>query len=521
MSFRLHLKNFQSIREATVDISPLTLLYGPNSAGKSTIADAIELLHGALGKSDALGLNDWRYRFFRKDADLSVIGVGVSDIPDDAWDEEGGISYKKYLWRIENKYEFHALKGRANSVDVTFSLVRKETTQLINLKTTIYIDGMVAAEYDGCSLLLHLACKPLADLIDGWDLYGLYLEDRGLDGYISWGEDTISIDGLACDVGEGWAINSFYFEDCPTWGVLAEVLSFLFNGLVNVALFSSGIFRSSGSSEFYARHAHLGPLRKIPGSEPYPEAGSESLRDGGLAWSVIARMLIEKRRAQLRSTLNIQEGSAHSGWSYQLELLNGLAMIDKYMNDDGIQLGYSLDAVISFDHVPVPEAIDTVPGPEEFVGQPMLASLRVVDRSTGRMSLLSDVGVGVSQLVPVIFAGVWSDSAIIEQPELHLHPKLQLELSSFFIEMVARGKSFVIETHSEHMILRVLRAIRESFSSDIQHRRLSISPDKVSVLYFEPVGDHTEIRRLRISEDGEFLDKWPQGFFAEREAELF
>jgi predicted ATPase len=69
----------------------------------------------------------------------------------------------------------------------------------------------------------------------------------------------------------------------------------------------------------------------------------------------------------------------------------------------------------------------------------------------------------------------------------------------------------VIETHSEHLVLRLLKLIRQK----------KLAPDDVSVLYVSRCPWGGDIQRLRIDEDGDFIDGWPGGFFPERMRELF
>jgi hypothetical protein len=135
-----------------------------------------------------------------------------------------------------------------------------------------------------------------------------------------------------------------------------------------------------------------------------------------------------------------------------------------------------------------------------------------------------DVGVGVSQMLPVVVAALDKDGAdivAIEQPELHLHPALQTRLGDLFIESAGREPrtTFILETHSEHIILRLLRRIRET--AEAKTGIPELHPDQVSVIYAEQTDDGVKLSRLRIDETGEFIDRWPRGFFEERADELF
>jgi len=79
---------------------------------------------------------------------------------------------------------------------------------------------------------------------------------------------------------------------------------------------------------------------------------------------------------------------------------------------------------------------------------------------------------------------------------------------------MARKESnqWLVETHSESLILRVLKRIREG----------KVKPSEVSVLYVNPIqGVGSEILRLRIDDKGKFIDEWPQGCFEESFQEMF
>jgi hypothetical protein len=135
-----------------------------------------------------------------------------------------------------------------------------------------------------------------------------------------------------------------------------------------------------------------------------------------------------------------------------------------------------------------------------------------------------DVGTGVSQLLPVVVLALDARQSLvaIEQPELHLHPALQTELGDLFIESaLRRSNALLIETHSEHLILRILRRIRETSAGELPGAATRITPDQVAVLYVRPGKNGAEVVHIPVTADGDFDRPWPEGFFAERARELF
>lgn len=159
--------------------------------------------------------------------------------------------------------------------------------------------------------------------------------------------------------------------------------------------------------------------------------------------------------------------------------------------------------------------------PYEFEQDP-LAKLRnpleqkwiMRDTRSGAPVALDQVGYGVSQLLPVIDVCVHAEKQIIciEEPELHLHPRLQARLGNLVATSVLRGGNQVIlETHSESILLRVRRLIRGG----------RLRPEEVAVLYVDNAGQSgATVRRLRLGATGELLDPWPTGFFDDGLADI-
>ncbi len=151
-------------------------------------------------------------------------------------------------------------------------------------------------------------------------------------------------------------------------------------------------------------------------------------------------------------------------------------------------------------------------------------SLRLVDTRTKIDASLRDVGFGISQVLPIVMQSGLSEkkTLLIEQPEIHLHPAHQAELGDMFIRSAKeRGNTLLLETHSEHLMLRILRRIRETTDNELPEGIPAIRPEDVAVLYVQPGEKGAQVIEIPVTEDGDFARPWPQGFFAERVKELF
>ncbi|MFH0985936.1 MAG: DUF3696 domain-containing protein [Candidatus Omnitrophota bacterium] len=121
---------------------------------------------------------------------------------------------------------------------------------------------------------------------------------------------------------------------------------------------------------------------------------------------------------------------------------------------------------------------------------------------------INDVGFGVSQVLPLIVEGFYSrpdSSLFIEQPEIHLHPKVQADLGDLFIELAGQGRRIIVETHSEHLLSRLARRVVEG---------KTFTKDDLAIYYFSPEAENTLPKRIYINELGQF-ENWPEGFFQE------
>ena len=131
-------------------------------------------------------------------------------------------------------------------------------------------------------------------------------------------------------------------------------------------------------------------------------------------------------------------------------------------------------------------------------------------QSDGDLSIpITDVGFGFSQVLPVVVLGLSAPVGsliVFEQPEIHLHPRLQARLADFFITLGLSGRRLLIETHSDHLLNRLRRRIAEDHSNELQ---------KLVNVYFVRLprknGQASTIKKYEANEFGNF----PEEFFPE------
>ena len=124
---------------------------------------------------------------------------------------------------------------------------------------------------------------------------------------------------------------------------------------------------------------------------------------------------------------------------------------------------------------------------------------------------IADSGFGISQILPILVAGYFipnNSTFIIEEPEIHLHPKAQAEIGTFLRDILHKNIQIFVETHSEHLLLRLQRHIAYT----------ELRPENVYVFYvYSEENETSKIEKLiPIGLDGYFTKEWPHGFFPER-----
>jgi predicted ATPase len=119
----------------------------------------------------------------------------------------------------------------------------------------------------------------------------------------------------------------------------------------------------------------------------------------------------------------------------------------------------------------------------------------MVKTAQGKESNIMDVGYGVSQILPVIVEIISSrkkQSFLLQQPEVHLHPRAQAAFATLVAKLTKEKKQFVIETHSDFILERLKYEIEQG----------NIAPGDVGILFFDTERKHTKIHQIDLGKDG-------------------
>lgn len=140
--------------------------------------------------------------------------------------------------------------------------------------------------------------------------------------------------------------------------------------------------------------------------------------------------------------------------------------------------------------------------------------VRIQMNGSGTKVTLADMGYGLSQFLPVLVLCYYApegSTLILEQPGIHLHPKVQSQLADLLIEVVTeRNLQILIESHSEHLLNRLQRRVAEE----------KIGADQTALYFCRNDEGISEIERLKMDEFGN-ITNWPENFFGDEMGDLF
>ena len=149
----------------------------------------------------------------------------------------------------------------------------------------------------------------------------------------------------------------------------------------------------------------------------------------------------------------------------------------------------------------------------EQIGDNPLYQVKVKQSETAPEALITDVGFGVSQILPVLvlcFYAPKGSTIILEQPEIHLHPAAQSALGDVLIAArQRRGVQIIVESHSEHLLRRLQRRIAEEI----------LPQSDLGVYFCKNNGAESSLTTLELDTYGN-IKNWPEHFFGDEFGEI-
>lgn len=542
---KITLTNFRAFKEAqSIELAPVTLLFGPNSVGKSSVLMALAYVQQILSKGhcnpqklDALGsktIGGFKSLVHGQDPN-STIKIRLDFEP-------GSTPFVKYGSEVAEManhiFEPYVLMddfgGKTQSGGVEFEIAWSDRHQHALVKNyRVWIN----ARYVGCitssddlkntfinELNTH---HPLLipsnhedrlnsnlDENDGLELRSTDEVETEFEDVLNQLNPNSAVKPAVADVenaGEQFvnyiapialscksgaipilSIPVFTNLDGQEFDEIGQHLNYL---VVREVLSQAFVLPLDQILAYLNKSLLIGPLRIVPNSDyvPNPHPEQADWFDGSAAWDLLYKNP-NSNDATKKLIKNTNE------W---------------FASEDKLNTGYEII------NQSLAEELNT-PNTDQLNHSALLHKRQLNFKELRSNILLSanQLGTGISQVLPIVVAANIDQDCLIsiEQPELHIHPRFQVELADVLLQ-TSNKHSYIIETHSEHLVLRLLRRIRESIPSIKETS--SIKPSDISIIYLAPTPEGTVAQRLLITSDGDFEQNWPNGFFDERDEELF
>lgn len=557
---KIALTNFQTFsKREEIPIEKITLLFGPNSVGKSAIGDALDIIRMIRASETMHGKKAITGGYTASAAARQTLVGNIAmenklflDALKSCWRKSGTPSRYQQTMVIEVDRNVN-VEGAGSifrrgleedGVDVvsisesfTFYICDDNFTGMledgrcINLMYKLSIENEEILSFEEAASVARLNCAH--KLISPLD-FSMYLDEEvdssEIDSPVSDESSIIEFSGV-----DGFTLSGGFYR-----GINLTIDSGGYEAKLRKAfsIFSQK-FEMVLSSVWWCHDGWMDPHDKTPGlaMTGVVEASRKvpTKRDMFLCSSSAPSPFLIEAHFNIAPQNNYIECIGDDGVLQRVNyFLSNQLFIDK-----GYYVGCDSEHIEKIFKV----MVDANQLLEEEDGSLTFKQFYLADHAGTRFDF-DEVGSGLGYVFPVlcILAQKENSFVIIQQPELHIHPALQAAMGDVIIESAKtlligshygpenepcleiwypNGKTIVIETHSEHLLLRILKRIRQTHLEVSIEPDLKISADDVCVLYFDPLPDGTTtVKRLRITEDGEFMDRWPRGFFSERDQEL-
>jgi len=585
---KITLRNFKSIGEEaqTIELAPYTLLFGPNSAGKSTLIQSLIYVHELMTKGtrdihetelggEAIDLGGFLQTVHGQNADRDItleLECELSREDLNYWDEASHSWRENVPWPYFcDSFELRPTGDiKSAFIKLEIGIASPDDPRIIVKRFVSGLNGVALAEIEATSAGKQVAvmCRSVRELYGQYDGESIEIPDSSdwefkrtdwwvetdpeiIEGFEKYAETDP--DGVEAEALTPWSLDQR--DALPS--VESSGACLLMQGFDDIERYfdEEEWFEGKGLNELRLVEAitvrpleavlkalkqllYIGPLREIPSRSRLAGAAEAEAAwwNGSRAW-------------EFGSGHNFNPGSSEE-------------QMNEWLGNGGLKTGYQV-RTRTVSEIPEDHFIWRLNADDLEDGQfeTAIADLRrmpsrtrvFLEDESGELELSAkDVGAGISQIFPVLAASAIDFYGLlaIEQPELHVHPALQTELADVFIKSHFKNHNkFLLETHSEHLVLRFLRRIEEThanpdskyFEADRltgnftgedgrefymegvptgEGKHPGVTNNDLVIYYVEPDKTGAVFHKIEISPDGD-MAPWPNGFFTEREEELF
>ena len=408
---RISIKNFKSIDSINdYNLKPLTILSGVNSSGKSSFIQFLVLLKQTMeldSSTQPLYLDGSIYPV------QNMVDLIYGKNPKDEIELE--MEFNKH--EISDPNGQLGIIGQLGNykvrISVHFGMNDQEKPYISNFKIRIALSEKDENEYRFEAKHLN---NDIYQITSTNQVFGLWNPEPGIE--------------------VSTAFNSFfpsYYQEMTQIDTELEDGEIKIEKRLNKVNLTIDLFKDL-LGDFFKGIDYLGPIRAKPKEEYYIPRHIKKI---GVYGENVARILQDGKDKKVEF-LSIEE--TDEGIKYKRRT-NTLLEATEYWLCQYFKLAKSIESDIQAD---------------AFM-------IYIINNNDDKIKI-NHVGYGISQILPIIVQGLnmsINGTLIIEQPEIHLHPKVQSRLFDFFYSLVLQKKKLVIETHSSHLISRLRRRVAE------------------------------------------------------------
>lgn len=439
------LKNYKSFKEITsIDIAPLTIFCGANSGGKSSILKSLLMLKQSNENESASqsmlftgdyvdngSFDDIVYHKNKEEINKdSFFDISTEFLIRDTSDKYGKnpikrqdiVSFKELKRVFYNTPNIKKVKYFKINVSIEVHRPKSSTESFV-----FYTESNIIKNYNITLKLLDIDKHPIDDTRRYIYVEKIKNEENDKNAwYLTWNgiPSTSSKDEYNSNIAFGSKCTC-YFSGLQVKNIYVDNMKKqLRNTLPNMlSIFKIAAFQTSGIN-------FIAPLREHPIRRYYINGNINSV---GISGEKTPILLAKEQNSIKTDAIPPVEKDNKIIWRTQKSKF--IDLVKKWMNYLSL-------------------------GEVSLSGANGLVEMNINGHN------IADVGFGVSQSLPIIVQGLYmiqDESLILEQPEIHLHPEMQLHMADFLIALAKNEKNIIVETHSDHVINRIIHRVMENY----------------------------------------------------------